>query len=78
MTLNHFGYDRASSIEDFFQKVLVWKNDTKPSELTVKTAQKFVKMIQSKPICLSVWEYNILIEYDNRTIEVKDNFAEIY
>jgi len=60
MDITHFGYDLAESVEDFFQKVLDWKNETKPSEDTVKTAKKLVEMMQEKPKSLCVFEDTII------------------
>jgi hypothetical protein len=74
--INEFGYDVAENIEDFFQKLIDWKNETKPSEDTIKTAKKFVGMIQEKPKSLCVFEDTIIIDYDNSTIEIKDNLGE--
>ena len=76
MDITHFGYDLAESVEDFFQKVLDWKNENKPSEDTVKTAKKIVEMMQEKPKSLCVFEDTIIIDYDNSTIDVKDNVGE--
>jgi len=74
--INEFGYDEADSIEDFFQKVVVWKNDIKPSKIAVETARKFVETIQEKPKSLSVFEDTIIIDYNHSLIEVKDNVGE--
>jgi hypothetical protein len=74
--LNEFGYDVADSVEDFFQKVVDWKNEQKPSLISVQTAKKFVDMIQEKPKYLAVFEETIIIDYDFKVIEVKDRVGE--
>lgn len=74
--INEFGYDVAENIEDFFQKVIDWKNKEKPSLTCIDTAKKFVKMMIEKPKSLSVFEEMIIIDYDHSVIEVKDNIGE--
>lgn len=74
--INKFGYDEAISVEDFFQKVVDWENEEKPSLLTVVTAKKFVEMIQEKPKMLAVFEKTIIIDYDHSIIDVDDNVGE--
>lgn len=74
--LNEFGYDVADNIEDFFQKLIDWKNEEKPSLLSVETAKKIVEMMQEKPKSLAVFEKTIIIDYNCSIIEVKDNVGE--
>lgn len=75
---NEFGYDVADSIEDFFQKVIDWKNEQKPSLPSVQTAKKLVEMMQEKPKSLSVFEETITIDYDCKIIDVKDGVGEFF
>lgn len=74
--INEFGYNVAENIEDFFQKVIDWKNEQKPSKVCVDTARKIVKMMVEKPKSLSVFEETIIIDFDHSVIEVKDNIGE--
>ena len=80
--MTSLGYDRAKSIEEFFEKLLLWENEIKPSNTTVETARKFVKMIQENPLSLNIFEDVIIISYreNNRIkeIEVKDNVGEYF
>lgn len=74
--INEFGYDVAENIEDFFQKVINWQNEQKPSKVCVDTTRKIVKMMVEKPKSLSVFEETIIIDFDHSVIEVKDNIGE--
>lgn len=74
--INELGCDVVENIEEFFQKLISWKNEEKPSSICMDTAKKFVKMMAEKPKCLSVFEETIIIEYDYSIIEVKDNVGE--
>lgn len=76
--INEFGYDDAENIEDFFQKVINWQNEQKPSRICVDTSKKFVKMILEKPKSLSVFEETIIIYFDHSVIEVKNNIGEFF
>ena len=80
MAINEFGYDVADTIDEFFQKIIDWNNKEKPSLTCVKTAKKLVNMMVEKPICLSIDEDKILIDYECsngiKILEVKDNYAE--
>lgn len=82
ITVDTLGYERTKSIEEFFEKVLLWENEIKPSNATVETAKKFVKMIQENPFSLNIFEDVIIISYreNNRIkeIEVKDNVGEYF
>lgn len=70
--INELGFDVCKSIEEFFQKVKDWKDEDKPSETTIKTAQKIVEKIKDTPIMLSVFEKSINIDYDEMFLEITD------
>lgn len=77
---HQFGYDYANNVEHFFEKVLSWQNEDKPSETTVNMAKKLVEMIQETPLSLSIFEKKIIISYKNRKyineFEVDGNLCE--
>jgi|694.fasta_scaffold04759_51 hypothetical protein len=76
------GCDPANSAEEFFEKLLLWKNEEKPSEAAVATAKKFIEMMQERPLSLSVFEDIIIISYKEKNrfkeIEVKDSVGEFF
>lgn len=61
--IDQFGYDVANSPVDFFSKLHSWQNEEKPDEQTINTAENFLKLCETQPHSMLVFDKIIVFEW---------------